>query len=108
MKAQATFFHQGQELYQDCEPYMTDIANQVSGLVHHKTILILKGFKICTSLTKTFNQHFVLYINCSAKLNFEIFEKQQTTVTPANLIILTPRSLFFTDSRQPAYHFLIW
>lgn len=32
MKAQATFFHQGQELYQDCEPYMKDIANQVKEL----------------------------------------------------------------------------
>ena len=29
MKAQAIFFHQGQELYQDCEPYMKDIASQV-------------------------------------------------------------------------------
>ena len=32
MKAQATFFHQGQELYEDCEPYMKDIAEQVSEL----------------------------------------------------------------------------
>ena len=34
MKAQATFFHQGQELYQDCEPYMKDIASQVRVLFY--------------------------------------------------------------------------
>ena len=42
---------------------------------------------ICMNLTKIFNQHFVLCIKCSAKLNFEIFIKAaDSNITPVNFL----------------------
>ena len=62
-------------------------------------------FFICTNLSKIFNQHFVLCIKFSAKLNFEIFIKAEDYNYSCKLPELNS---CFIASLLVSYLFCIW